>query len=58
MLSPPQVHEVYARCNLARDQQQPDTLQMLGAIESRIEEVIQGLDEVYQQDAVTGGDVR
>lgn len=44
------VHEVYARCNLARDQQQPDTLQMLGAIESRIEELIQGLDEVYQQD--------
>ena len=31
---------------------------MLGAIESRIEELIQGLDEVYQQDAVTGGDVR
>ncbi|CAE7039292.1 FAP100 [Symbiodinium sp. CCMP2592] len=44
------VHEVYARCNLARDQQQSDTLQMLGAIESRIEELIQGLDEAYQQD--------
>ncbi|CAE7579009.1 FAP100 [Symbiodinium natans] len=44
------VHEVYTRCNLARDQQQPDTLQMLGAIESRIEELIQGLDEAYQQD--------
>ena len=43
------VHEVYTRCNLARDQQQPDTLQMLGAIESRIEELIQGLDEAYQQ---------
>eukprot|EP00439_Symbiodinium_sp_Y106_P024060 s7663_g2.t3 len=44
------VHEVYSRCNLARDQQQSDTLQMLGAIESRIEELIQGLDEAYQQD--------
>ncbi|CAJ1433775.1 unnamed protein product [Effrenium voratum] len=44
------VLEVYARCDLARDQQQPDTLQMLGAIESRIEELIQGLDEAYQQD--------
>ena len=30
-----QVHDVYKRCELARDQQQPDTLQMLGAIESR-----------------------
>ncbi|CAE7236996.1 FAP100, partial [Symbiodinium pilosum] len=44
------VHEVYTRCNLARDQQQQDTLQMLGAIESRIEELIQGLDEAFQQD--------
>lgn len=44
------VHDVYKRCELARDQQQPDTLQMLGAIESRIEELIQGLDEAYQQD--------
>jgi len=44
------VHDVYIRCQLARDQQQPDTLQMLGAIESRIEELIQGLDEAYQQD--------
>ena len=42
---------MYARCNLARDQQQSDTLQMLGAIESRIEELIQGLDEAYQQDS-------
>ena len=30
------VHDVYIRCQLARDQQQPDTLQMLGAIESRL----------------------
>ena len=42
---------MYTRCNLARDQQQPDTLQMLGSIESRIEELIQGLDEAFQQDA-------
>eukprot|EP00931_Biecheleriopsis_adriatica_P073183 TRINITY_DN47522_c0_g1_i1.p1 TRINITY_DN47522_c0_g1~~TRINITY_DN47522_c0_g1_i1.p1 ORF type:complete len:624 (+),score=190.65 TRINITY_DN47522_c0_g1_i1:105-1976(+) len=45
------VHEVYVKCDLAREQQQPDTLQMLGNIESRIEELIQGLDEAYQQDA-------
>eukprot|EP00913_Durusdinium_trenchii_P034228 g32033.t1 len=44
------VHDVYKRCDLARDQQQLDTLQMLGAIETRIEELIQGLDEAYQQD--------
>lgn len=43
------MHDVYKRCDLARDQQQPDTLQMLGAIETRIEELIQGLDEAYQQ---------
>ena len=30
------MHDVYIRCQLARDQQQPDTLQMLGAIESRL----------------------
>jgi len=45
------VHDLYVRCDLARDQQQPDTLQMLGAIESRIEELIQGLDEAYHQDS-------
>ena len=47
--SPPEVHDVYKRCDLARDQQQPDTLQMLGAIETRIEELISGLDEAYIQ---------
>lgn len=41
--------DVYKRCDLARDQQQVDTLQMLGAIEARIEELISGLDEAYHQ---------
>ena len=44
------VLDVYKRCDLARDQQQVDTLQMLGAIEARIEELISGLDEAYHQD--------
>lgn len=46
-----EVHKVYCKCDLARDQQQPDTLAMLGAIESRIEELIQGLDEAFHQDS-------
>eukprot|EP00930_Biecheleria_cincta_P058353 TRINITY_DN44193_c0_g1_i1.p1 TRINITY_DN44193_c0_g1~~TRINITY_DN44193_c0_g1_i1.p1 ORF type:complete len:629 (-),score=163.78 TRINITY_DN44193_c0_g1_i1:26-1912(-) len=46
-----EVHKVYQKCDLARDQQQPDTLAMLGAIESRIEELIQGLEEAFHQDS-------
>eukprot|EP00933_Yihiella_yeosuensis_P042637 TRINITY_DN37285_c0_g1_i1.p1 TRINITY_DN37285_c0_g1~~TRINITY_DN37285_c0_g1_i1.p1 ORF type:complete len:632 (+),score=164.79 TRINITY_DN37285_c0_g1_i1:184-2079(+) len=44
------VQEIFTRCNLASDNY-PDTLQMLGSIESKIEELIQGLDEAYHQDA-------
>merc|ERR1712217_75541 len=43
------VHEVYIRCGLATDHN-PDTLQMLGSIESKVEELISSLDEAYQQD--------
>merc|ERR1712232_45319 len=45
-----QVHNVYVRCGLATDHN-PDTLQMLGSIESKIEELISGLDEAFHQDS-------
>merc|ERR1719222_1751071 len=44
------VTDVYVRCGLSTDHD-PDTLQMLAAIESKIEELIQGLDDAYQKDA-------
>jgi len=44
------VTDVYVRCGLSTDHD-PDTLQMLAAIESKIEEFIQGLDDAYQKDA-------
>eukprot|EP00747_Dinoflagellata_sp_TGD_P184013 gnl/TRDRNA2_/TRDRNA2_39298_c1_seq1.p1 gnl/TRDRNA2_/TRDRNA2_39298_c1~~gnl/TRDRNA2_/TRDRNA2_39298_c1_seq1.p1 ORF type:complete len:472 (+),score=185.45 gnl/TRDRNA2_/TRDRNA2_39298_c1_seq1:3-1418(+) len=43
------VRSVYLRCGFPTDHD-PDTLQMLGAIEARLEELINGLDEAFQQD--------
>lgn len=43
------VHEVYARCGLSRDGH-PETLQMLAVIESKLEELISGLEEKYHED--------
>lgn len=43
------VHDVYLRCGLSADHN-PDTLQMLALIESKIEELIQGLEEAYHED--------
>lgn len=44
------VQEVYVRCGLSADGS-PDPLQMLAFIESKIEELIQGLDEAYTEDS-------
>lgn len=44
------VQEIFTGCNLASDNY-PDTLQMLGSIESKVEDLIQGLDEAYLQDS-------
>lgn len=44
------VTDVYLRCGLSMDHQ-PDTLLMLCAIESKLEELISGLDDVHYKDA-------
>ncbi|CAE8611597.1 unnamed protein product [Polarella glacialis] len=44
------VNDVYLRCSHLASQDS-DTLQKLGSIESKIEELIQGLDEAYHQDS-------
>mmetsp|Transcript_16806 Transcript_16806/g.38947 ORF Transcript_16806/g.38947 Transcript_16806/m.38947 type:complete len:611 (+) Transcript_16806:134-1966(+) len=44
-----QVQSVYVRCGLSTDHD-PNTLQMLAAIEAKLEEMLTGLDEVHQQD--------
>merc|ERR1719321_674696 len=44
------VEKVYLACGFATDHD-PDTLQMLGSIESRLEELLTGIDEIHQQDA-------
>eukprot|EP00928_Gymnodinium_smaydae_P080822 TRINITY_DN64441_c0_g1_i1.p1 TRINITY_DN64441_c0_g1~~TRINITY_DN64441_c0_g1_i1.p1 ORF type:complete len:644 (+),score=256.46 TRINITY_DN64441_c0_g1_i1:193-2124(+) len=43
------VHDVYVKSGL-KDEHSPDILQMLGSIESKLEELIHGLDQAYQQD--------
>jgi len=43
------VHKVYGACNLSRDGN-PETLQMLAVIESKLEELISGLEEMYHAD--------
>eukprot|EP00929_Paragymnodinium_shiwhaense_P003271 TRINITY_DN103718_c0_g1_i1.p1 TRINITY_DN103718_c0_g1~~TRINITY_DN103718_c0_g1_i1.p1 ORF type:complete len:649 (+),score=229.03 TRINITY_DN103718_c0_g1_i1:152-2098(+) len=43
------VHDVHSKCGL-NDDHDPDILQMLGAIESKLEELIHGLDEAFHQD--------
>jgi len=44
------VQDVYLRCGLSMDHD-PDTLQMLGSIEARLEELIHRLEEAYHQDS-------
>jgi hypothetical protein len=44
------VQEVYLRCGLSMDHD-PDTLQMLGSIEARLEELIHRLEEAYHKDS-------
>jgi len=44
------ISDVYVRCGLSTDHD-PDTLQMLASIESKIEELISGLDDAYNQDS-------
>lgn len=44
------VAEVYLKCNLSMDHE-PDTLQMLGSIEARLEELIHRLEEAYHKDS-------
>merc|ERR1719321_1358522 len=44
------VEKVYLACGFATDHD-PDTLQMLGATESRLEELLTGIEEIYQQDS-------
>lgn len=44
------VEKVYLACGFPTDHD-PDTLQMLGATESRLEELLTGIDEIYQQDS-------
>merc|ERR1711918_280336 len=44
------VHDVYVKCGLT-DEHDPDILQMLGSIESKLEELIHGLDEAFQEDS-------
>jgi len=45
-----EVHEVHEKCGL-NDDHNPDILQMLGAIESKLEELIHDLDEAFHQDS-------
>merc|ERR1719409_2690622 len=44
------VQDVYLRCGLSMDHD-PDTLQMLGSIEARLEELIHRLEDAYHQDS-------
>jgi len=44
------VEKVYMACGFATDHD-PDTLQMLGSIESRLEELLTGIEEISQQDS-------
>jgi len=44
------VADVYLRCRLPMDHD-PDTLQMLGSIEAKLEELIHRLEEAYHQDS-------
>jgi len=44
------VQDVYLRCGLSMDHD-PDTLQMLGSIEARLEELIHRLEEAYHQNS-------
>lgn len=43
------IHAVYLNCGLP-DEHNPEILQMLGSIESKLEELIHGLDEAHQTD--------
>merc|ERR1712003_506797 len=44
------VQDVYLRCGLSMDHD-PDTLQMLGSIEAKLEDMIHGLEEAYLRDS-------
>merc|ERR1719453_2421515 len=44
------VQNVYTRCGLSMDHD-PDTLQMLGSIEAKLEELIHRLEDAYHQDS-------
>jgi len=46
------VKDVYQKCGFSTDHG-PDVLQMLGSIESKLDELIQAFDDAYQQDVKT-----
>lgn len=46
-----QVYNVYVKCGLLDEHTRPETLQMLGSIESQLEDLIHGMEEAYHLDA-------